>query len=58
MTCFVCKATDGVSEMTDGRTSHTICDACRQLVTPFFHIYGSLAAAVLEAAQAKRGRAD
>ena len=54
--CFVCQGTGNhVSEMTDGTFSTTICDECRQIVTPFFHIYRNLMEAVLEAARAKRG---
>jgi hypothetical protein len=53
--CVVCHGTDAVSEMTDGRTSHTICDGCRELVTVLFHMHGVLGVAVLEAAQTKRG---
>ena len=54
--CFVCHGEDDtVSEMTDGRTSHPVCDRCREMVTPFFHIFGNLTRAVQEAAQAKRG---
>jgi hypothetical protein len=56
MKCFVCGGENHVSEMTDGVTSHTVCDDCRELVTTFFHIYHSMATAVLEAAQAKRPR--
>lgn len=41
--------------MTDGVWSSTVCDECRQLVTPFFLIYRDLMTAVLEVAQAKRG---
>ena len=56
MKCFVCHGENNtVSEMTDGRTNHMVCDFCRELVTPFFLIYGSLQMAVMEAAQAKRG---
>jgi len=54
--CFVCLGEGNhVSEMTDGLTNHLVCDGCRELVTPFFYIYGSLSKAVSEAAQAKRG---
>jgi hypothetical protein len=54
--CFVCQGTDDhVSEMTDGRSRHLVCDSCRQLVNTLFVVYGSLGVAVLEAAQAKRG---
>ena len=55
MRCFVCHGEKFVTEMTDGRTSHTVCDGCRELVTTLFHVYGNIAQAVLEAAQAKRG---
>jgi len=56
-TCFVCQAAVGVvSEMTDGAFSTTVCDGCRQLVTPLFHIHRDLMTAVLEAARAKRGK--
>ena len=44
--------------MTDGVTSHTVCDDCRSLVNTLFHVYRSLSTAVLEAAQAKRGSRD
>ena len=55
-TCFVCQGGTGVvSEMTDGTFSTTICDGCRELVTPLFFIHRDLMTAVLEAAQAKRG---
>jgi hypothetical protein len=55
MKCFVCHGTNTVTEMTDGRTSHNVCDSCRELVNMLFVIYQSLNEAVLEAAQAKRG---
>ena len=54
--CFVCHKEDNtVADMTDGRASHLVCDACRSLVTTFFHVYGNMTRAVHEAAQAKRG---
>lgn len=53
--CVVCHGTENVSEMTDGKTSHTVCDACRPLVTTFFHIYHSMNMAVGKVSQAKRG---
>jgi len=54
--CFVCQGGIGVvTEMTDGKTTHLVCDGCRELVTPFFYVYGNLTQAVHEAAQAKRG---
>lgn len=54
--CFCChKESPDCSEMTDGVWSSTVCDECRQLVTPFFLIYRDLMTAVLEVAQAKRG---
>ena len=54
--CFVCHGEGNhVSDMTDGRTSHLVCDGCRELVTPFFYVFGNLTRAVQEAAQAKRG---
>jgi hypothetical protein len=55
MRCFCCHGERFVTEMTDGVTSHTVCDECRPLVTTFFHVYGNIATAVLEIAQAKRG---
>lgn len=55
MRCFCCHGERFVTEMTDGLTSHTVCDDCREMVTMFFHVYGSMAQAVLEVAQAKRG---
>lgn len=58
MRCFVCQGSENVSEMTDGRSSHTVCDGCRSMVTTFFHVYGSLGVAVMEAAQAKRGSSE
>lgn len=53
--CFCCHGTNHVSEMTDGISSHTVCDNCREMVAAFFHVYRNLGTAVLEAAQAKRG---
>lgn len=44
-----------MTEMTDGRSRHWVCDSCRELVTPFFLIYRDLTLAVKEVAQAKRG---
>jgi uncharacterized protein YabN with tetrapyrrole methylase and pyrophosphatase domain len=55
MTCFCCQGHKVVTEMTDGITSHTVCDDCREMVNTFFHVYGNLMTAVLEVAQAKRG---
>jgi glycerate kinase len=55
MRCFCCHGERHVTEMTDGTTSHTVCDDCREMVTAFFHVYQSLATAVLEVARAKRG---
>jgi hypothetical protein len=54
--CFVCQGTDNhVSEMTDGKSRHLVCDGCRVLVNMMFAVYGSLERAVQEATQAKRG---
>lgn len=55
MRCFCCHGEKFVTEMTDGMTSHTVCDDCREMVTTFFHVYRNMAQAVLEVAQAKRG---
>jgi len=55
MVCFCCQGHKVVTEMTDGITSHTVCDECRQMVTTFFFVYRNLMEAVLEVAQAKRG---
>ena len=55
MICFCCHGERFATVMTDGITSHTVCDQCRELVTPLFHIYKNLAEAVLEVAHAKRG---
>jgi len=56
MKCFCCHGTENhVTEMTDGRSRHWVCDSCRELVTPFFLIYRDLTLAVKEVAQAKRG---
>ena len=55
--CFVCHGEGNhVSDMTDGRTSHLVCDGCRELVNMLFFVHRSLGVAVLEAAQAKRGK--
>lgn len=53
--CDVCAGGSGVSEMTDGKTHHNICDNCRSLVVTFFHVYRSMEQAVSEARQAYRG---
>ena len=55
MRCFCCHGEVFVTEMTDGLTSHTVCDKCREMVTAFFHVHRNLMEAVLEVAQAKRG---
>lgn len=55
MICFCCHGERVVTEMTDGLTSHTVCDDCRPMVTAFFHVYHRMDQAVLEVAQAKRG---
>lgn len=55
MWCFCCGHDKFVTEMTDGVTSHTVCDACREMVTTFFHVYRNMQDAVLEVARAKRG---
>ena len=59
MECFVCgggEECEVVSQMTDGRYGYAVCDACRTLVMVLFQIHGSLSKAVLEAAQALRGK--
>ena len=55
MRCFCCHDETFVTVMTDGATSHTVCNNCREMVTTFFHVYRNMAEAVLEVAQAKRG---
>jgi hypothetical protein len=57
MRCFCCHGERHVTVMTDGVTSHTVCDDCRALVTTFFHVYRNMAEAVIEVARAKRGKA-
>lgn len=52
MKCNVCGAADGASEMTDGRSTQSVCDQCRPIVTVFFFVHGSMDKAVSEAAQA------
>jgi len=54
--CFVCQQDDATtSAMTDGVSTHLVCDTCRQLVTPLFYCHRSLAIAVMESARAVRG---
>jgi hypothetical protein len=53
--CFVCHGTTKVSEMTDGLSSHLVCDDCRPLVNIMFMLHKTLGVAVLEAAQTLRG---
>lgn len=55
MRCVCCHGARMVTEMTDGLTSHTVCDECREMVTTLFHVHRNLATAVLDVAQAKRG---
>ena len=55
MICFCCHGQRVVTEMTDGLTSHTVCDECREMVTTFFFVHRNMMDAVLAVAQAKRG---